>query len=67
MFLEMHNCLEISAVGNSRLTCSRRINAQSSKVITSQSWISAHFSSVIENLSDTAQVVYFSIAVNSYA
>ncbi len=46
VFLEIPNCLAICACGNRSLTCSLRINAQSSKVITSPSWIGAHFSSV---------------------
>ena len=46
VLLEIPICLAIRAFGNFSLTCNLRINAQSSKVITSPSWISAHFSSV---------------------
>ncbi len=46
VFLEIPSCLAISAFGNLSLTCNLRIKAQSSKVITSPSWIGAHFPSV---------------------
>ncbi len=46
VFLEIPSCLAISAFGNFSLTCNLRIKAQSSKVITSPSWMGAHFSSV---------------------
>ena len=57
VFLETPRSLAICAFGTRSLRCSRRINAQSSKVITSPSWVGAHsssvtsaqFSSVIDN------------------
>ena len=46
VFLEIPSCLAISAFGNFSLTCNLRIKAQSSKVITSPSWMGAHIPSV---------------------
>ena len=46
MFLEIPKSLAIFALGTFSLKCNLRINAQSSKVITPQSWASAHFSTV---------------------
>src|SRR5947209_8556478 len=46
VFLETPKSLAICAFGTRSLRCSRRINAQSSKVITSPSWVGAHSSSV---------------------
>jgi hypothetical protein len=48
VFLEIPSCLAISAFRNLSPTCNLRINAQSSKVITSPSWIGAHLSSVAD-------------------
>jgi len=46
VFLETPRSLAICAFGTRSLRCSRRINAQSSKVITSPSWVGAHSSTV---------------------
>ncbi len=66
VFLEIPSCLAISAFGNFSLTCNLRIKAQSSKVITSPSWMGAHFPSVTPAQSssgiDTTVVTYITRA-----